>query len=108
MIQVTSEANQAIKNIMEEKSLSGVVRIFLQQGCSGSQLGLGTDEAKESDLSVEVDGLTYVVDRELSETTGELKVDFVNDEYAQGFAITPEKPLPQGDGCSSCGSSCSC
>lgn len=106
MLEVTSEASQAIKDIMAEKNLDGVLRVFLQQGCGGAQLGLGTDEVRDSDHEVKVEGLTFVVDKELSESVGTLKVDFVNDETQQGFAITSEKPLPQAEG--GCGCGCSC
>ncbi|KMY69309.1 hypothetical protein AAU61_04980 [Desulfocarbo indianensis] len=113
MVEVTPQASEAIKAIMTEKNLEGALRLFMQQGCGGAQLALGIDEKRPGDDSFEVDGLTYVVAKELGAVTGKLTLDFVNESSQAGFTITAEKPLPMGGGCScgdsGCGDSgCSC
>lgn len=106
MVEVTPQASEAIKSIMAEKSLDGTLRIFLQQGCGGSQLALGIDELRPSDDSFEADGLTYVVDKELSAVTGKLTLDYVKEAAQAGFTISSENPLPAPEG--GCGCGCSC
>jgi Fe-S cluster assembly iron-binding protein IscA len=65
------------------------------------------DEPKENDDKYEVDGLTYLIDKELSTQSGDVKVDFVDNGWQQGFVLSTAHPL--GSGGSSCGStSCSC
>ncbi len=108
MVEVTPQASEAIKAIMAEKSLDGTLRIFLQQGCGGAQLALGVDELKPTDDSYEADGLTYVVDKELSEITGKLTLDYLNEAAQAGFTISSEKPLPTPEGEGGCGCGCSC
>lgn len=108
MLEVSQVANQNIKSIMADKSLSGAVRIFAQQGCGGAQLALGTDEVRDNDAQVDVDGVTYVIDKDLSEAVGAVSLGFVEDGAQPGFTISSEKPLVMEGGCSCGGGSCSC
>jgi len=68
------------------------------------------DEPKENDDKYEIDGLTYLIDKDLASTSGKVTVDFVDNGWQQGFTVNAEKPLA-GDGAScstsGCGSSCS-
>jgi Fe-S cluster assembly iron-binding protein IscA len=65
------------------------------------------DEPKDTDDSYQVEGLTYLIDKELSTQSGDVKVDFVDNGWQQGFMLSAANPL--GGGSSSCGStSCSC
>lgn len=109
MIEVSASATQAIKAFFEDKKVESSLRVFLQAGgCGGPALRLVLDEAKENDLSYEVDGLTYLIDKELSLQSGEVKIDFVDNGYQQGFMLSSANPVAgQGGGCS-CGGSCSC
>jgi iron-sulfur cluster assembly accessory protein len=111
MIEVSASATQAIKAFFEDKKVDSSLRVFLQAGgCGGPALRLILDEAKESDLSYEVEGLTYLIDKELSEQSGAVKVDFVDDGHQQGFMLTSANPIAgEGGGCScSGGGSCGC
>ncbi len=107
MIQVTESAQQAIKAFMQEKQLDSALRVFMQQGgCSGSALRLSLDEANDGDESVQVAGLTYIIDKQLSQITGDVTVDYVDDGMRQGFMLTSAQALPGAGG--GCGSGCSC
>ncbi|MBU1276729.1 MAG: IscA/HesB family protein [Proteobacteria bacterium] len=103
MMEVTPAASEALKAVMAEKNLEPPIRIFLQSGCSGSQLALGVDEARDGDDQFDVDGVSYVVDKNLSDLVGDMKLDYLTDEQQQGFLLSSSKPLPQpeGGGCSS-------
>lgn len=69
-------------------------------------MGLVLDEPKDNDDKYDVDGITYLLDKDLSAQTGEIRVDFIDSGYSKGFSITSEKPIGGGGG--SCGSGCSC
>ena len=58
------------------------------------------DEPKDSDESVEVDGLTYLIDKDLFTQSGEVKVDYVDNGWQQGFTLSSQNPL--GGGAASC------
>ena len=64
------------------------------------------DEPKDSDESYQVDGLSYLIDKDLSVRSGDVKVDFVDNGWQQGFAISSANPMGGGATCGS--GSCSC
>ncbi|HKJ13849.1 MAG: IscA/HesB family protein [Desulfobulbaceae bacterium] len=71
-------------------------------------MGLALDEPKETDAKYEQDGLTFLVDNNLLDTCGAIKIDFIDSGMRSGFSISSEKPI-SGGGCSSsasCGSGC--
>nr|WP_052515195.1 hypothetical protein [Dethiosulfatarculus sandiegensis] len=63
------------------------------------------DEPKDADEKYEVDGLTYLIDKDLMEKSGNVKVDFVDNGWQQGFVLSSDNPLGGGN---TCGASCSC
>lgn len=67
------------------------------------------DEPKDTDEKYEVDGLTYLIDKDLSKMSGKVSVDFIDNGWQQGFTVASEIPLGSGGSCSSgtCGDSCS-
>ena len=107
MLTVSNEACEALKNIMAERNLDSPVRIFAQNSCGGAQLALGVDEARDNDHKVEMEGITFVIDKELVDQTGEVSLNYVADAAVPGFAINTERPLVVEGGCG-CGSGCSC
>jgi Fe-S cluster assembly iron-binding protein IscA len=69
-------------------------------------LGLALDEPKESDKVYEEGGLKFLVDGDLHEKCGAVKVDFIEAGYRSGFSITSANPLSSGGSCGSCSGSC--
>jgi len=59
------------------------------------------DESKDDDQIFEESGITYVIEKELYERAKPLKLDYVSNEYGQGFKL--ESALSQAE----CGGSCS-
>jgi len=103
MLTVTPPAIKQIKFFSEGKG-SAPVRIFLNSGgCGGPQLAMAFDEVKTGDEVVQIDGITFVVEKELIEAAKPISVNF-NEEV--GFAM--ESAMKLGGGCSSCGTSGSC
>ena len=108
MFEVTESATQNLKSYMEQNNIESALRIAIMSGgWSGPSLGLALDEPKENDEKYEQDGLTFLVDNNLIDTCGTIKVDFIDAGMRSGFSISSEKPL-SGGGCSSgeCGSGC--
>ncbi len=105
MVKATNQATEFIKSVMAEKNLTGAVRVFAQQGCGGSQLVIGVDEQRDGDASYEHDGVTFVIEQELSDQVGQVQLDYLSDAAQPGFSIRSERPLPVAEGCG-CGCSC--
>ena len=100
------ETNQAtideIKKVLEAQSdRPANVRVFVAgYGCSGPSLGLALDEVKDSDLIDESNEVKFIMDKEVYDTMGEIKVEFVGN----GFYVAPVNQVESG--CSSCGGGC--
>ncbi|MBW2465777.1 MAG: hypothetical protein JRF02_00615 [Deltaproteobacteria bacterium] len=69
-------------------------------------MGLALDEPRESDTKYEQDGLTFLVDNNLLDTCGSIKIDFIDAGMRSGFSISSSKPIGGGCNSSSCGSTC--
>ena len=67
---------------------------------------MALDEPNENDNSYKTAGVTYLIDKNLLEHVGAVKIDFINQGWRAGFVVLPDKPLT--DGQSACGASCSC
>ncbi|MBU1232102.1 MAG: IscA/HesB family protein [Proteobacteria bacterium] len=113
MLEVTESALGNIKDYLSQQQIESAVRITIMSGgCSGPKLGLAVDEAKESDKVFDHDGVSFVVDKELSVSCGAIKVDFIVDKSGcgcggGGFAVTSEKAIAGGNsGCSCSSGSC--
>ena len=109
MFEVTELATENLKSYLEQNKIDSALRVAIMQGgWSGPSLGLALDEPKENDEKYEQDGLTFLVDNNLLDTCGTIKVDFIDAGMRSGFSISSEKPLSSGGGCSSgeCGSGC--
>ncbi|CAO0824142.1 hypothetical protein DFAR_420009 [Desulfarculales bacterium] len=50
--------------------------------------------------------MTYLIDKDLSTQSGNVKVDFVDNGWQQGFVLSPAHPLSNGGSCGS--TSCNC
>lgn len=108
MLEVTELAVNNLKAYLEQNKVNSAVRVALMQGgCSGASLGLALDEKKESDTSFDENGLQFLVDNDLLQQCGGIKVDFIEAGYRSGFSIASEHPISKGEGsCSSCNGSC--
>jgi iron-sulfur cluster assembly accessory protein len=103
-ITLTPTAIQAVKNLLQEKNLTGhALRIFISGGgCSGFQYGMAFEgRVRPEDTTFEMDGVKVVVDEMSINYLNGSKVDFINDPSGAGFKI--ENPNTIG-GCN-CGSS---
>ena len=112
MLEVTALALNNLKAYLEQNNVNSAIRVALMQGgCSGAALGLALDERKENDKSFDEDGLQFLIDKDLLEQCGSVKVDFIDAGYRSGFTITSTHPVSTGDStgddpCGSCKGSC--
>lgn len=101
-IMTNIETIDAIKTVLEAQSDKPQnIRVFMAGfGWSGPSFGLALDEQKENDLVDDSNEVTFVMDQDVFDQFGDIKVEFVNGGYMV-------KPVNQADsGCSSCGGSC--
>lgn len=77
------------------------VRVFLAgMGCSGPSYGLGLDPVKETDITEEQFGIQFVMDKDIYEAAGEIRVEWMGNGYMVIPVNQPESA------CSSCSGSC--
>ncbi|MBA3036903.1 MAG: adhesin [Desulfobacterium sp.] len=102
MFTVTEKAQKEIKAFFQDKEIQPI-RIFLNQsGCCGSQMVMSLDEKRDNDSTFKVDGIEYLIDRDLMKQAQPINVDYAS----KGFIVTSN--LKFDSGCSSCGSGGSC
>ena len=65
---------------------------------------MALDESNESDETFKVNGLTFMIEKELLEMVKPVKVDYIETPRGAGYII--ESNLKAADGCGSCGGSC--
>lgn len=93
-VQITSKAQEEIKNIMDNKKVPDGygLRVGVKGGGCGVSFVLGFDKPKENDLRYDVNGIpVYVQKKEIMFLIGK-EVDFYEGADARGFVFTdPEK-----------------
>jgi iron-sulfur cluster assembly protein len=119
---VTPAAAEKVRELLEQRNISGyALRVFVQGGgCSGLQYGMAfAPEAEEFDTVVESDGVKLIVDPTSLMYVGGATIDFVDSLMGGGFRIdnpnavsscgcgnsfrTKDQGSAEG-GCSTCGS----
>jgi iron-sulfur cluster assembly protein len=113
MVNVSSKAEDVLKEYFKDKEISPI-RIFLQSGgcCGGPSLAMALDEQKDKDQVFKINGFTMLVDDDLMKMAKGITVDFVDSGTQSGFTVTTEAPIGGGGSCGTegggCGSGCSC
>lgn len=103
LVKLDAAASRAVRWLLSEMGTRGPVRIELQfTGCCDPSLGLIVDEARESDLVEEVDGLTFVIDPETHKLAGEVSIAYKDDEGRNVFVVTSSNPVGEWDGLITC------
>ena len=101
MVTVTQPAKAQLDAYFAENE-KAPIRIFLASGsCAGPMLTLALDEPKDSDDVFDIEGYSFVVDKELLTQAKPLTVDFA----CSGFSVDSSLKLSGGGGC---GGGCSC
>jgi len=96
-IKLDPAASEAIKSLLAERGMRTPIRIELQfTGCCDPSLGLLVDDARESDLVDEVDGLTFVIDPQAQELAGEVSIAYKPGDGV--FLLTSTNTIGEWDG----------
>ena len=91
--------SQFIKAFLADKGIQQPVRIELNfSGCCDASICLRTDTILEADLTLELDGLTFVINPETYQLLGEVTISYVDDKGKKGFVLTSSKPVSEWDG----------
>lgn len=112
---ITASAAQAVKDIMDQRSLEGyALRVYVSGGgCCSVNFGMALDNNfRDVDTIFDSNGIKVVVDNVSIDYLRGATVDFVNDPtHGAGFLVdSPSAKKAHGqeeDGCG-CGGSCSC
>ena len=90
--------NDTLIHSPDEKVRTTAIRVSLmEKEDTGPFLGLSLDEEKPEDESFEVQGLTFIVDKNLLELCGAINIDFVETDNNPGFKVTAANPLLSRD-----------
>ena len=100
-VETNAETLAEIQKVIQSQEGPKSVRIFVAgYGCGGPSLGLALDEVKEADFSQQQGEVNFVIDKELFENLGDIKVEFVGNGYLV-------QPVEMGEsGCGGCGGGC--
>jgi iron-sulfur cluster assembly accessory protein len=101
-VSLTQPAAEAVRNLMEEKSLQGyALRVFVQGGgCSGIQYGLALDNNfRPTDIISETDGIKLLCDEVSIQYLNGATVDFLHGPQGSGFKIDNPNPIASSCGC---------
>ncbi|SCZ78631.1 hypothetical protein [Acidaminobacter hydrogenoformans] len=100
-VETNPETLVEIAKVVEAQEGPKNVRIFVAgYACSGPSLGLALDDVKEADFSHKQGEINFVMDKELFENLGDIKVEFVGN----GYLVQPVEQAEGGCGsCSGCG-----
>ncbi|MBM3181624.1 MAG: iron-sulfur cluster assembly accessory protein [Chloroflexi bacterium] len=111
---LTPAASQAVKDILEQRSLEGyALRVYVASGgCCGVNFGMALDNNfRDIDTLFDADGVQVVVDNVSMDYLREASIDFVNDpQHGAGFAVNSPNAKKghgheHGEGGCACGSS---
>ncbi len=89
-LDVTKKAVEVIKDILKDKEdVVNNVRIHVAGvGWGGPTLGLVLDEQKDNDEVFDIEGLTFLVEKDLAQFEG-FEVDYSEAFLRKGFVINP-------------------
>jgi Fe-S cluster assembly iron-binding protein IscA len=90
---------QVIKSLLADKGIRQPIRIDLSfSGCCDASLCLRADDILDADLTLELDDLTFVINRETYQLVGEVTVSYIDEMGRKGFVLKSSKPVGEWDG----------
>lgn len=103
VVNLAAGVADAIRLVIAEKDSNRPIRIDLNStGCCDASLGLSLDEAGENDLTVQTEGLTFVVRPVIYEMAGEVTISCAGAKDKLGFVLKSEKPINEWAGFGTC------
>ena len=99
IIKLEPGVSQTIKSFLDDKGKRQPVRIDLNfSGCCDSSLCLRLDTILENDLTLESDGVTFVISPETYELVGDVTISYIDETDRKGFMLTSSRPIGEWDG----------
>jgi len=100
MVSLTDSARAELDNYFADKQKTPI-RVYLNKGgCCGPSLTLALDESRENDDIFDLNGYTFVVDKELMAMASPIAIDMTD----YGFSVSSSLQLGGGScGSGSCG-----
>jgi iron-sulfur cluster assembly accessory protein len=101
VVTLTASAAVEVKSLLAQPGNRGKsLRVFVEQGgCSGMQYSMTFDEKRPDDVSVEMHGVSVLVDPFSANLIGGAVVDFSDDMTSGGFKISNNPNARQSCGC---------
>jgi len=95
--------SRAIKSFLAAKCISQPIRIDLGfTGCCDASLCMSVDRLLDGDIIEEVDNVTFVINPETYEITGDITISLVDETDRKGFVLGSAKPISEWDGFGVC------
>lgn len=106
VVNISEDTLQKLDQVLNESNFPAKnLRLYTQQGWSGTSFNLALDESTEQDIVEKSGEITFIVDSQLAKTYGGFEIKYINEGHRQGFQIEPQvMPENDGGGCSSCSS----
>jgi Fe-S cluster assembly iron-binding protein IscA len=99
IVKLEPGVSQAIRSFLADKGIQQPIRIDLNfSGCCDASLCLCVDTILETDLTLELDGLTFVINPETYQLVGEVTISYMDEMGRKGFVLTSSKPVSEWDG----------
>ena len=102
MLEVTKSATGKIAEYLKDRKITPI-RIFLNaEGWGGPSLAMALDEPKDNDNTFDIDGLKFIIDKNLMKEAAPIKVDF------SGFGFQFDCGMDLDGACTACATSGAC
>lgn len=88
MLHITDTAGKMIREIVDGEDSPSPIRVTMAGGCIGPHLGMLFDCARRNDETFEVEGVFYVIDKELLVRFQPITVDYINNASGGKFSVT--------------------
>lgn len=88
MLTVTNKAIDFLMNLMEKLEGDQKVRIFLDESAGNHVLGMILDQTRDGDEVIVVQGIPFLIARELYERSKPIEIDFIEYTPGAGFKIS--------------------
>ena len=100
IIKLEKGVSRAIHSFLDEKNIQDQpLRIDLHfTGCCDTSLHLNMGRIRQDDVILKFEGLTFLINPELYELTGEIAISYVDEAGRQGYIIKSARPLGEWDG----------
>jgi iron-sulfur cluster assembly protein len=91
MLDITPSARKMLREIVDQEKAPSPIRIMMAGGCIGPRLGMLFDSVRPEDQVFEVEGIQYVIGKELLFRFQPITVDYISDSSEGRFRITSPK-----------------